>query len=247
VRLKVMSDFTRDREALLEAVSRAAASRKEPERGPGRSEEPLRPADSPSLLLNLPAGGDLARETRVFEEALGWVGRAAEGIVGRKNLLLFSVGFGDSDLGGMWIPDTRYYPEMERSLNDGNVAVYAIDLVGSRRVGPATGISSSLSSIADDTAGRYFESFTTFGAPMRELAEETAGYYLLAYRSEYPAGTSGYRDVKVRTADKKLDVRARRGYRYGDAQRPLGGSAVRDGTGADASPPAPRSSSSGKG
>ena len=101
--------------------------------------------DSPSLLLNLPAGDDLARDTRVFEKTLALLGRAAEGIVGRKNLMLFSVGFGETDLNGIWLPDLRYYPELERNLNDGNVAVYSIDLFGSRRGSPAgPGIASSL-------------------------------------------------------------------------------------------------------
>ena len=232
VKLKVMSDFTRDKEALLKAVSRAAASRKEPDRRRGRSEEALRPADSPSLLLNLPAALDLRRETGVFEETLALLGRAAEGIVGRKNLLLFSVGFGESDLGGMWIPDQRYYPEMEKSLNDGNVAVYAIDLVGSRRLGGATGISSSLSSVAADTSGLYFESFTSFATPLRQAAEDTQGYYLLAYRSEYPRGETGYREVEVSTTDQSHRVRARQGYRYGDPvsvrTRPAAGAAAEE-------------------
>jgi VWFA-related protein len=218
VRLKVMSDFTRDRAALTEAISRAVSARNEPDRSGGRSREPLRPAaDSPSLLLNLPAGKDLARETRVFELTLALLGRAAEGIVGRKNLMLFSVGFGDVDSFGMWTPDTRYYPQLEQNLNDGNVAVYAIDMVGGRRLGAATpGIASSLTAIADDTNGLYYENFTSFSTPMRQVLEDTQGYYLLSFRSEYPRGTSGYREVRVRMREPGMNVRARTGYLYGD-------------------------------
>jgi VWFA-related protein len=223
VRLKIYSDFTRDPDQMLEAISRAVSARKEPDRGAGRSKEPLRPnADSPSLLLNLPAGPDLARDSRVFEKAVALLGRAAQGIVGRKNLMLFSIGFGEVGPAGVWLPDTRYYPDLEQSLNDGNVAVYSIDLVGGRRVAPAApGISSSLSSIASDTEGLYFDTFTNFMTPMKEVAKDTTGYYLLSYRSEYDRGTSGYREVKVETRDRKHDVRARKGYRYGEPNQPL--------------------------
>jgi VWFA-related protein len=196
VRLKIYTDFTRDRQQVIDAIAQAVASKKEPDRGAGRSKEPLRPsADSPSLLLNLPAGEDLAKATRVFEKTITLLGRAAEGIVGRKNLMLFSVGFGETDPSGIWVPDTRYYPDLERSLNDGNMAVYAIDLLGSRRGAPSgPGIASSLASIAGD--------------------------YLLSYRSEYPRGTSGYREVKVDTREKGYEVRARKGYLYGARDEP---------------------------
>jgi hypothetical protein len=122
----------------------------------------------------------------------------------------------------LWVPDTRYYPALEQNLNNGNVAVYSIDLLGSRRGSPASpGIASSLSSISGDTAGLVFDSFTSFLTPMKQVAEDTAGYYLLSYRSEYPRGTSGYREVTVKTRDRSFEVRARKGYLYGDANQPL--------------------------
>jgi VWFA-related protein len=222
VRLKIYTDFTRDQSQIVDAISRAVTSRKEPDRAAGRSKEALRPmADSPSLLLNLPAGDDLAKASRIFEKTIALLGRAAEGIVGRKNLMLFSVGFGDVEPSGLWLPDPRYYPTMERNLNDGNVAVYSIDLFGARRAAPAgPGIASSLSAIASDTAGLYYETFTTFATPMKEVSKDTAGYYLLSYRSEYPRGTSGYREVKVDTREKGYEVRARKGYLFGVKEDP---------------------------
>ena len=50
---------------------------------------------------------------------------------------------------------------------------------------------------------------------MKEVAKDTAGYYLLSYRSEYPRGTSGYREVEVDTREKSYEVRARKGYLFG--------------------------------
>ena len=55
---------------------------------------------------------------------------------------------------------------------------------------------------------------------MKEVSKDTAGYYLLSYRSEYPRGTSGYREVKVDTREKGYEVRARKGYLFGVKERP---------------------------
>ncbi|HVS13313.1 MAG TPA: VWA domain-containing protein [Thermoanaerobaculia bacterium] len=215
VRLKLYQDFTRDRAALVQAIDDAALGKREPDRWATRSEPELDP-NSPSLAVNLPTGKTLARQTRKLQQALQLVGEAAEGVVGRKNLLLFSVGFGDIDGFGLYTPDPRYYPPMKQALNNGNVAIYAIDTVGSRRGNPgARDINDSLSAIANDTDGHYYSTFANVLSPLEQVAEDNIGYYLLAYRAEYPAGTSGYREVKVETRDKSFEVRARRGYKYG--------------------------------
>ncbi|REJ86290.1 MAG: VWA domain-containing protein [Acidobacteria bacterium] len=215
-RLKVYLDFTRDRDEIVEAVTNASLGRKEPDRWTSRS-EPEFDGDSPSILVNMPTGKTLARQTRKLQEALELIGQAAEGIVGRKNLLLFSVGYGDVDTQfGLWTPDPRYYPDMMESLNTGNVAVYAIDTMGSERGRPAFAtINDSLSSIANDTGGHYYSTFVNPISPLRQIAEENRGYYLLSYRSEYDAGTQGYREVEVETRNPEYEVRARKGYRYG--------------------------------
>jgi VWFA-related protein len=172
--------------------------------------------DSPSLLVNLPTGKTLARQTRKLEEALELIGEAAEGVVGRKNLVLFSVGYGDIDDFGFFTPDPRYYPDMEQALNSGNVAVYAVDMLGAARSNPGDRLlNDSLSSIANDTGGHYYSTFTNVATPLREVADDNLGYYLISYRSDFATGTTGYRDVEVETAERKWTVRARKGYRYG--------------------------------
>jgi VWFA-related protein len=217
VRLKVYEDFTRDRGRVAAAIDQAAVGRKEPDRW---REEQARVAtvDSPSLLVNLPTGKTLARQTRKLEQALELIGNAAEGIVGRKNLVLFSIGYGEVGDFGFYTPDPRYYPDMEQSLNTGNVAVYAVDLLGTARSEPGERRENdSLSSIASDTGGHYYSTFVNVATPLREVANDNIGYYLISYRSDFPTGTSGYREVKVDTADGKWKVRAREGYRYGEA------------------------------
>ncbi|MCP4245617.1 MAG: hypothetical protein GY778_01075, partial [bacterium] len=122
-------------------------------------------------------------------------------------------GFGTLDgPGGYAIPDRRYYPELERALNDNNVAVYPIDLTvqGSRHAQ-----SDFLSTLARDTGGTYFQNFVNFIIPMRAVANENVGYYLLSYRSEHPLGESGYQKIEVGARVPGVVVRAQRGYRYG--------------------------------
>jgi VWFA-related protein len=107
---------------------------------------------------------------------------------------------------------------MMEALNSNNVAVYAIDLIPTSRGGGAAGrtLNNSLSALATDTGGNYYINFTSFEAPLRKIAEDNGGYYLLSYSSRHPAGTSGYQKVDVRAINPEFQVRARRGYLYGE-------------------------------
>ncbi len=216
VRLKLYQDFTRDPALIAQAVEDAALGKKEPVRRNTRS-APDFDLDSPSLFVNLPTDSALAKETRKMQEALALIGRAAEPIVGRKNLLLYSVGYGEIDQGSPhWTPDPRYYPDMKESLNDGNIALYAVDMQGSTRGRPgAARINDSLSSIATDTGGHYYWNFTNHRVPLQQVTKDNLGYYLVSYQTRYPRGEKGYREVEVETRDRSHKVRARQGYRYG--------------------------------
>ena len=132
---------------------------------------------------------------------------------GRKNMILFTIGFGTINSFGQYIPDPRYYPDMQQALNDNNVAVYALDLVptGTEHI-----MSSAMNQLALETGGRYYFNFTSFMTPLRQLAEDNNGYYLLAYESRNPKGESGYREVKVKTKNPDFKVRAREGYLFGE-------------------------------
>jgi hypothetical protein len=50
------------------------------------------------------------------------------------------------------------------------------------------------------------------------VASETSGYYLLAYRATHPRAASGFQDVKVELRNPDFRVKARSGYRFGDAE-----------------------------
>lgn len=203
-KLEIYQDFTQDRVALEESLSRAAV---------GRNPSPQRLSQTGlvSLLQRLPPAR--AKRENIYQS----IARLAEGsgfIVGRKNLMLFSLGFGkEHRLTRKAEPDERYYPQMEAMLNDHNVAVYPIDVTPAGRGAPQ---SHFFQRLADDTGGFYDESFIGFFAPMRDVADDNTGYYLLTYQSPRPAGDVGYQRLEVRSAQPdEIEVRARRGYRYG--------------------------------
>ena len=214
-KLQVHQDFTTDNEAIERALGEVAKGR-----DPGATwASRIAEHKGPSLAINLPQGKELARSTRRIYSALEAVADAAGYITGRKNLLLFSIGFGRLNDFGTYLPDERYYPSMMRSLNDNNVATYAISWIEAASAeGPvASELSNVLSLLASDTGGRYFFNFIDFREPLRQVAEDNNGYYLLSYSARHPAGESGYRSVEVQTKNPDFVVRARQGYRFGPA------------------------------
>lgn len=211
-RLKIYQDFTQDRESLLFAIEQALA-RVDPakrDRSARKHRPPL--SGTPSLVRHLPRGEALEKESREIYDTLRLVGEASGFIVGRKNLLLLTFGFGNGRSVGPRHFDERYYFPMETALNDHNVAVYPIHL-GGRGYGQPQ--SHFLRRLAEDTGGEYYENLRDYLAPLTEIGEENAGYYVVSYQSVHPAGEIGYERIEVRARDEAIQVRARKGYRYG--------------------------------
>ena len=215
-KLKIHSDFTRDRSQLLSAIS-GAVQRKSPEKWSSRRPEAVE--GQPTLAAHLPTGKELRKRTRRPYDALQLVAEAGRDIVGRKNVVLFSAGFGrlegssGAGFDGLYTRgDPRFYPALEQALNDTNTAVYTVDLAPSGNGGLQRHF---LTQLADDSGGRYYSLFTSYITPLREIADEANGYYLLSYQAEHAAGTTGYRRVKVDTRNPDFRIRARQGYRFG--------------------------------
>ncbi|HEX9734718.1 MAG TPA: VWA domain-containing protein [Thermoanaerobaculia bacterium] len=212
VKLVVHQDFSQDTGSLVKAINDAAVGNLK--EAPVPSERGRMTAGSePSLWRGLPDVADLDRETTRLYDALRLVAEACRPIVGRKNVLLFTAGFGELDPGlGIARPDVRFYPDMEQALNDNNVAVYPIDLVP-----PELNHTQSdfLTQLAVDTGGYYHRNVVNFITPLQLISKENRGYYLLSFRTEYPAGEKGYREIDVKAKSGKIRVRTRRGYRYG--------------------------------
>lgn len=217
-KLKIHSDFTRDNEKLVEAVYEAARGKNPPEAWPSRSNEDA--AGKPSLLAHLPSGKELRRETTRIYTGLEVLADGAGDVVGRKNLLFFSAGFGENYGLSILQPDRRFYQDTLQALNDNNVAVYAIsvltgvDFAGASQA-DAQSLQNAMSVLANDTGGSYYFNHVAFDSPLERVLAENSGYYLLSYRSETPAGESGYREVTVKAKNPDFKVKAREGYRFG--------------------------------
>jgi len=210
-RLSVHADFTQDRDEVIKAIDSATLN-KRPEVMKPSTRRRLEAGPGPSLLRNMPSSFDLSRSSVRAEDAVRIVAEATRPIIGRKNMVLFTLGFArlDSPLGD---PDSRYYPAMEESLNDNNIAVYPIDLSGS---GNQSAQNHFLSRLADDTGGVYYATFNRFLQPLTDITRKNTGYYLISFRTEVPAGEIGYNHFRVKSTKKGVRVKARRGYRYGN-------------------------------
>lgn len=213
VKLKVQQDFTRDVEAIVRGID-AAVQGKDRDSWPSRQQAL---AEGPSLLAHLSQGKALRKETWTLYHGLQVLAEAAGHVRARKNLLMFSIGFGEVNAAGFYTPDQRYYPSMVQALNDNNVAVYAIDLLPTSEGGNifARTLNDSLSQLADDTGGRFYRQFITFATPLKQVAEDNNGYYLLSFRTEHAAGEEKYRKVEVEARNPEFRVRARQGYLAG--------------------------------
>ena len=216
-KLKLFQDFSTDPDQLVKAID-AAVQGADPDgkRWPSRTGEP--DPSAPTIADRIPTGKELRKATFDFHKGMTVLADALDPILGRKNLLLLSFGFGDVDSFGNYSTDPRWYPPMMRALNDANVAVYPMNLFTARGGAIATGsaLDDALSQVAHDTGGRYFELFTSFETPLEQIAEENNGYYLLSYRSRHPASESGFQEVEVETTNPRFEVRHREGYTFGN-------------------------------
>jgi VWFA-related protein len=212
VKLQLHQDFTTDNKKITAALERVAKGKNEGGNWPSR----LEGHTGPSLGKNLPQGEQLKHATkREIYAGLRVLADAAGYIKGRKNLLMFSVGFGNvNDLDTTYTLDERYYPEMMEMLNDNNVAVYSISMVRELENEDRffDVLANSMSILSDDTGGRYFINFTDFLQPLQQAVEDNSGYYLLSYTARHPASEKGYRKVIVETTNPTFQVRARQGY-----------------------------------
>lgn len=198
--LKLYHDFSRDRRRLGRAIHQAATGKKPDERWPSRTEEP----QEGITLRDLAQREELSESTATPFDALRVLADELGTVRGRKNVVLF--GF---DFPAVGSTESRQgYEPMLEALNDSNAAVYAIGVT-------RQGFKPSLEQVTQDTGGEYLFSFQDYIDPLRHIARQNSGYYLLSYRTEIPPEGEGYREVKVSTQQEGLNVRSRGGYRYG--------------------------------
>jgi len=210
-RLKIQQDFTHDTRALQTAIDDAVRGHDTEGNWPSR----LAKVEGPSLLVNLPRGNDLRDKTARIYDGIRLLADSAGHVTGRKNLVLFTHGFGLINNFGQYHPDVRYYPPMMHALNSNNVAVYAVDLVPAGVNHP---LANAMNQLALETGGEYYFDFTNFLSPLKEVAKENNGYYLLSYAATHTGDQAGFQKVTVETTNPEFKVKAREGYQYGRAE-----------------------------
>lgn len=206
MKLSLHSDFSRDREQLRRAVEAATTG------GEGAAAWPARrPATTgPSLAAGLPAGTALRDATPRIYDALRLLGDATASIRGRKNLVLFSAGFGDRGAFGQYRPDTRFHAPMRDALQRANVAVHCVDLAA--RAGRSRG-SGALEQLAAETGGESLGQLVSFETALARIDRDNQGYYLLAFPLPEGVAPGSYQRVRLTVPDRRLRVTVREGIR----------------------------------
>lgn len=208
-KLKIQQDFTHDTRALEAAIDSAVQGKDTEGNWPSRI---AAQGDGPSLLANLPRGNDLRDQTTRIYDGIRLLADSAGHVTGRKNLILFTHGFGIINNFGQYIPDVRFYPPMMHALNHNNVAVYALDLVPAGVTHP---LANAMNQLAMETGGEYYFDFTNFLTPLKQVSKENNGYYLLSYGATHGTDKAGFQKVTVETLNPEFKVKAREGYQYG--------------------------------
>ncbi len=211
VRLKVYTDFTDDRKAVLRALDEVTKY------GRGLMSAADGPTTGASILRSIDIDQMMNRTGTVYE-ALQTLGDALRPLRARKDLVLFSAGIvaPDEDIRGQMIVNTsRYYQPAVDALNRANVAVYAINL-NDAGVNVPEFVHQNLSRLATDTNGDYFRFHTSFATPLKQIEKRTVGYYLISYYSQKPKGKSGFQPVEVALKNPEFRVHARAGYSFGE-------------------------------
>lgn len=204
VRLRVLSDLSSNKKQLVKAIDDSAMF--------SGGETRARSDDGPSITRHL-SGGELINNTGTVYEALAAIGDAVRPIHARKELIVFSAGIvepGEEIRADMVVGESRFYDPMIRSLNQANVAVYAVNLLDNPNQ-PGF-VHQTLSRIAAETNGEYFRFNTTFTPALQRIENMTNGYYLISYYTKREAGAHGFQKVNVALRNTEFRIKARQGY-----------------------------------
>lgn len=124
------------------------------------------------------------------------------------------------------------FHELTRHANANRVTIYALQTNGLRSTFLSTAEQASvdflganpfnssvreaerdgLAVLADETGGRAIFNRNQFGGELKQITDEMASYYSLAYRPPH-GGDRGEHQIRVRVRGRNLQVRHRRGYR----------------------------------
>ncbi|HUO85295.1 MAG TPA: VWA domain-containing protein [Thermoanaerobaculia bacterium] len=203
-RLKIFSDFSSDKEALVRALDDAVSFAN----GITESSAPR----EISIFANLSQDRMVKKTGRIYT-AIEALAESVSPIQGRKAMLLYSPGMGEPAEGNRQFRqnDDFWFDPMVHSLNEANVSVYTVNTNPSTEYHVTEELLNRLSA---QTGGEHFRALVDYGVALREVENENNGYYLLTYYSRKPRGEHGYQEVEVRLRNPEFRIKAREGYKY---------------------------------
>lgn len=174
--LQVAQDFTRDRQALSEAVGAAV-------HGQVHASAPAE-AGCPSLLARLSTDQDLPRQAASFYGALQALAETVDSVPGPKGLLVFSKGFGrprqepalseeallpESPIVEKYLPEQSLFEPTLEALESRQIRLYPVDLATEySETFPLAGV---MSRLASETGGRYIYPVTELPRLLVQIAQ----------------------------------------------------------------------------
>jgi len=199
IRLKIYSDFTSDRAALVEAINEALSFSN------GISKKPENMVEN-GILENMDMKQMIDRTGRIYD-GIRILADALDPLPARKVMILFSPGIGEASSFSRQIPenDKIWFDPMMESIQKANVTVYPMHLLRNVRYHAAE---SNLVQMAQETGGEYYRQATSFEMPMQIVENENNGYYMLSY---YVKKTDDEEPVKlgVKLRNPEFNVKTR--------------------------------------
>lgn len=195
-RLKIYSDLTSDKKALKKALNEAMKFSAGIKEGSG----PILGEIDPSKMMN---------KSGTAYDAIRMLAESVDQILGRKVLMLFSPGVGETNMFANLQDDQRYVRPMLEALNRSNVTVYAAGM----KV-PFAAMEDGLARMAIETGGEFYRDPVNYSTPVKEMEKDNSGYYLLSYYSQKPKDRHGYQKIDVSVRNSEFRVKAREGYPY---------------------------------
>lgn len=191
--LKLWHDFTRDREALDDALAKAIRFGGAPV---------LRTSRSRSLGQSFPF--EAAREAATPEKALRLTAEALKEIPGEK--IMIYLGWGLGEFGGGNFHMTGEYEEARAALNAARTSVFVLDVTDADYHTLELGIRQ----VAEDTGGTYAKTNVFPEREAKRLGSMFTGYYLLTLDRKSIPTDAGKLGIKLRGRKGTILSRARK-------------------------------------
>lgn len=142
---------------------------------------------------------------------------------GRKTLVYISTGvpFDFSMTNVDASDEIRAVQELFKSLQQGNVNIYAIDPSGLTMEGLMADRINALKMFAENTGGRATVATNTPWEAVPQIFHENSSYYLLGFQSTNPTADGRFRKIEVKVSRPDAEVRTRSGYYAPTPEKPL--------------------------